>query len=279
MADPAFAKLVADAVATKLAGSMAPTETKTSDAMFDAFLSRFDHMLDVDRREQKPGYVKPLTPEEVGRPPRRSGRDEAPVAAAGQGTQDVAELPAGRRSQPVLRPGAPAGPILYQAGQEINWRGPPAESFKPLNEEAVAIFAAYKRWVGEPVSIEELTRQAARRHARGVPYVPEYMQDTSGGEYYPGSPTRRCAMWLPSGRWGPSRPRSAAVSCLRPAGRRRPAGWPDLCGWVADGRRREATRNPDRVRGQSPTTTVARPSSRRRRNRSPVWAGQARRAP
>ena len=178
MADPAFAKLVADAVATKLAGSMAPTETKTSDAMFDAFLSRFDHMLDVTG-EQKPGYVKPLTPEEVDA--RRAGQAEMKrLLRLAKERKTWPSYLLADEANPFYGP-SPAGPILYQAGQEINWRGPPAESFKPLNEEAVAIFAAYKRWVGEPVSIEELTRQAVA-DARGVPYVPEYMQDTSGGE-------------------------------------------------------------------------------------------------
>jgi hypothetical protein len=64
------------------------------------------------------------------------------------------------------------GDMLYEAGQKVKSRLPPADNWRPANEAAARIFEAYKRWVGEVHSIEDLVAQAIVE-SHGGPKIPE----------------------------------------------------------------------------------------------------------
>ena len=173
MNNPQFDKLLEAAVSAKLkamgheAAPAAPLSG--SERAFDAFLSKFDHMLNL-QAEQQPGYKKPLSASEMDA--RAEGKRDMFALLHKCKTENLwPHYLLNDESNPFYG-NSPNGPILYLAGQEIKMRGPPSESFKPLNDVAMQIVEAYRRWVGDPVSIEELTAQAVA-DARGASQVPE----------------------------------------------------------------------------------------------------------
>lgn len=167
MAHPDFAKAIDAIVEARLRLVGAPPPSRSgSEAAFDAFLSKFDHMLEV-QAEQKPGYIKPLSADEVD--------------ARAKGKADMFGLLRRFKAESIwphyllgtdFAGPSPNGPMLYEAGSEINTRLPPGDSWTPMNDAAIQVYAAYKRWIGEVVPVDELIAQAAQA-ARGVSNVPE----------------------------------------------------------------------------------------------------------
>lgn len=169
MANPKLAAMIEAAVAKRLqdAGVSRPALPQSgSEAAFDAFLSKFDHMLEV-QAEQRPGYIKPLSADEIDS--RRKGRVDMFALLRDYKLRNVwPQYLLGDEANPFYGP-SPNGDILYDAGQEIYTRLPPAEGFKPMNDEAVAVCEAYRRWVGDPIPVEELIAQAAATARGGSP--------------------------------------------------------------------------------------------------------------
>lgn len=171
MVNPKFAQAVEAVVDARMkAAGAAPREPRTDAAAFEAFLdtfsNRFDHMIEV-QAEQRPGYIKPLSADEVDG--RRKGRVDMFALLRDYKTRNVwPHYLLGDESNPFYGP-SPNGDILYEAGQEIYTRLPPAEGFKPLNEEAVAVYEAYRRWVGDAIPIADLIAQAAADARGGAP--------------------------------------------------------------------------------------------------------------
>lgn len=169
LANPAFAALLDAAVSAKMQamGVSAPAPDKRdSDVALEAFMSRFDHMLEV-QAEQRPGYIKPLSAHEIDR--RRAGQAEMRQLLIDFKARGV--WPHYYLTESFHGP-SPNGPVLYEPGQEIKTHLPPAEGFRPLNEPAAQVYAAYKKQVGEVATIEDLIAQALV-DARGGERVPE----------------------------------------------------------------------------------------------------------
>jgi hypothetical protein len=181
MAHPAFAAAIESIVEARLkqaAPAPASTGSTGSEAAFNAFLSKFDHMLEV-QAEQRPGYIKPLSADEVDAR-ARGKRDMFALLKQfkAEGVWPHYLLLGSENEQAGAFYGpSPNGPMIYQAGQEIKTRLPPAETFQPLNEPAVRVFEAYKRWVGEVIPVDELIAQAAAA-ARGQSNAPEVEHET-----------------------------------------------------------------------------------------------------
>lgn len=151
---PDFAKVI-DALVNQRLAALQPKQAQ--EMSFDAFLKRFEHIVDA-QAEQRPGYFKPLSAEE--RDFREQGkRDMFTLLARFKAENTWPHYLLADEANPYYGPSI-NGLILYQGGQEIMMRGPPSEGFKPLNESAIEVFEAYKRWVGEPISMEALTAEA-----------------------------------------------------------------------------------------------------------------------
>lgn len=177
--DPRFAKLIEAAVSQRMAsmGHAAPAQSG-SEAAFAAFLGKFEKIVEA-RDEQRPGYMKPLSAGEIA---DRNAGQEKMFALIAECKRGSGEWPKYLIADPEGFHGpSAAGPMLYPPGQEINWRGPPSDKFQPLNAPAMAIYAAYKQWVGEVVSIEELVAAAANE-ARGGIAIPESALVRAGAE-------------------------------------------------------------------------------------------------
>lgn len=172
MSHPAFAAALEKAVSARLGAVAAPLASgASSEAAFTAFLSKFEHLVEV-RDEQRPGYQKPLTANEIDA--RRQGfkdmkrllrefkTNAQDLQARGQRLQSLDCWPhylLADEGNRFYGP-SPLGDILYEAGQEIRTFQAPSEGWSPINDAAMQVFSAYKAWVGDPVSIEELTAQA-----------------------------------------------------------------------------------------------------------------------
>lgn len=170
--NPALAQLIEGIVEQRLRQAGAPIPAPTgSEAAFNAFLSKFDHMLEV-QAEQRPGYIKPLSADEVDA--RNKGRADMLALLRQYKAEDVWPhyLIVGDGPGATFYGPSPNGPILYEAGQEIKTRLAPSELFQPLNEPAARVMQAYRRWVGEVVSVEDLIAEAAAT-ARGAPNAPQ----------------------------------------------------------------------------------------------------------
>ncbi len=177
LADPRFAAMIDTIVAQRVASmGAAPAQQGGMSPEFVAFLNRMEAALGA-RDEQRQGYAKPLTPDEIKS--RKEGNLEM-LALIDEVKRD------GVWPEYLIGDGgfhgpSPAGPILYPAGRTIHWRGPPAENFKPLNESAMKIYAAQKKWIGETVSVDQLLAQAVSL-ARGGEAIPETALVRTGAE-------------------------------------------------------------------------------------------------
>ena len=173
-----IAKLVEAAVEARLKSMGAvphvpDSPTGTAEAAFAAFLSKFEHLVET-RDEQRPGYQKPLTAAEIDG--RKKGKSDMLALLRRYKAENIwPTYLLADETNPFYGPG-PQGPIMYNAGQEIRTRLPPAESFQPLDDAAVNVFEAYKRWIGEPVSMEELTAQAVLAARGGETAAPEMIE-------------------------------------------------------------------------------------------------------
>jgi hypothetical protein len=164
LAHPDFAKIVNAAVGAKLksVGAPAAAFSGSGDGGFDLFLKRLEEVIGV-AAEQKPGYIKPLTTEQVTA--RRQGHSDMLQLMTEFKTAHV--KPVYLLNQPFYGP-SPSGPVLYEAGQEITTCLAPSEEWEPQNEPAARVFEAYRRWVGDPTTIEDLLATALI-NARGGP--------------------------------------------------------------------------------------------------------------
>lgn len=167
LAHPDFAKVINAAVEARMGALGRQTSgLPSTDRAFDAFLDKLEHVIGV-ASEQKPGYIKPWTAEEVDA--RRRGHSDM--------LQLIVEFKASKLKplyllkEPFYGP-SPSGPILYEAGREIITCLPPAENWEPQNEAAAKVYSAYRRWVGDPISVEDLLANAMM-NARGGPRVAE----------------------------------------------------------------------------------------------------------
>ena len=156
LADPRVAAAINSIVDQRLKAA-SPQAQPVQD--FGAFLAQFQHLIDA-QVEQKPGYMAPLSAAE--KDARLKGQKDMVALLATFKAQNVwPHYLLADEANPYYGP-SPNGLVLYQPGQEILMRGPPSEGFKPINEAAIQVFEAYKRWVGEPVDMDELTAEAAR---------------------------------------------------------------------------------------------------------------------
>ena len=175
LSDPRFAKLLDAAVAQRMA-SLAPVASPGgSDAAFAAFLANIEKVIGA-RDEQRPGYFKPLTAEEMES--RAHGKVEMEALIRRNKADNI--WPCYLLSDTFMGPSA-AGPILYSAGQQINWRGAPAECMAPQNDAAAEVYVAYKKWIGEAVSVKDLLAQAAAE-ARGGEVISDMAIVRTGAE-------------------------------------------------------------------------------------------------
>jgi hypothetical protein len=155
---PDFAKVVDAMVNQRLAALTPQTARSGEERAFDAFLAKFDHMLEV-QAEQRPGYIKPLSADEIDA--RRQGREDMfALLREYKGANIWPEWLLGDEANPYYGP-SPNGDILYEPGQKIASRRPPGEGWVALNEPAAKVYEAYKRWVGEVVPVDELIAAAA----------------------------------------------------------------------------------------------------------------------
>jgi len=174
---PSFAKIVDAAVAQRLAVS-APSSGSFSPE-YSALLERIERSLSA-KDEQRPGYMKPLTADEIQSRREGEARMWSEIETAKSRARAGGEWPKYLLTDTFNGPSA-AGPVLYDSGQEINWLGAPGETFQPQNEAAAIIYAAYRQWVGKPVTVDQLLAKAAAE-ARGGTAIPEQALVRTGAE-------------------------------------------------------------------------------------------------
>lgn len=171
----AVAQAVAEAlrqVSAKPAIPSAPEGANSSEWL--AFMQQMERLTE-SVNIQKPGYQKPLTPDELES--RRAGEAEffrllreVRLAIADHGKQKAVALgliPEYIVGENGFYGSTASGETLFLGGQRIYLTAPPPEDFLPMNESAAGIMRAQMQWLGEPTpSIEELVAQAMMR-ARG----------------------------------------------------------------------------------------------------------------
>jgi hypothetical protein len=173
LANPDFARMV-DAIVTSRLGAQAgaaPSPAPSSlgsSPEFREFMLRLERQFDA-MQEQKPGYIKPWTADEM--------------AARARGLADLKAILADYRARnvwPTYLLGedfygqSQNGLKIHKAGKKIRTLVFPAESFVPMDEYAARVYEAYKRWVGEVHEIGDLIA-SAMAIARGAdgPAPPE----------------------------------------------------------------------------------------------------------
>lgn len=175
----AFQDAVAEAVAKALAQrNIKPADTGQHEGPGSPEWLKFvEHMerLTESVNVQKPGYQKPLSPDELES--RREGEKEF-FALLRNVRLDIADHGKDKAVSLGLVPeyivgeqgfygSTASGEILFLPGQRIYLSAPPPEDFLPMNNSAAAIMRAQMQWLGEPTpAIEELVAQAMMR-ARG----------------------------------------------------------------------------------------------------------------
>lgn len=142
---------------------------------FAKFLSSVERMLD-GRDEQRPGFIRPLAPEEL----ESRAQGKVLMHALIRRAKDDGKWPEYLLVDTFQGP-SPAGPILYAAGQQVRWRGAPNENMVPIDETAAEIFAAYKQWIGEVVKPEEILKYAVGL-VRGGEALPQTAFVRTGSE-------------------------------------------------------------------------------------------------
>ncbi len=168
-----FQKAVADAVAAALSKIGMPQASAANGAppewaQFMDKMERLTNSLDV----QKPGYQKPLTPDELTL--RAEGYAEftrllrnAKLATLEHSAQKAVSLglvPEYVVGEQGYYGNTAQGETLFASGQRIYLTSAPPEDFLAMNDAAAAILQAQLQWLGEPTpSIEELVAQAMMR--------------------------------------------------------------------------------------------------------------------
>jgi hypothetical protein len=142
---------------------------------FDIFLERMERALGA-RDEQRPGYAKPLTADE--KQSREDGK--AKMFALIDDNKRNGEWPRYLTGGEGWQGPSPAGPKRYPAGQEVGWRGPPADDFTPLNRSAAEVYVAYKQWIGEEITIDMALSKATFDPSN--PLIPQTALVRTGAE-------------------------------------------------------------------------------------------------
>lgn len=160
LANPDFAKLV-DAVVASRMGAAQPARMAAPDGAAGIGTAEWRELMDKlgrqfdAQQEQKPGYVKPWTAQEI--------------AARARGLSDLKAILADYRARGIW-PTYLLGEDFYgtsvnglkthKAGHKIKTLVFPAESFQPCDQAAATVYEAYKRWVGEVHDISDLIATA-----------------------------------------------------------------------------------------------------------------------
>lgn len=177
LSDPRLQALVERAVQTRVAemASAQMVAPNTETAGYMALIKAVEHMLEV-QSIQIPGYIKPLTAEEMDR--REAGRVEMwRLLAYYRERANPAFEGCPYTPRYVLRDQfygpSPNGEVMYEAGQEIRCFLPPAEHFLAQNEPAAAVYAAMITWIGgeTPDIAEQVAAALAARKTAQVPLV------------------------------------------------------------------------------------------------------------
>jgi hypothetical protein len=152
LSHPQFKALLESAVSARLEQMhVQPAPAANHNPEFAAFIEKLERIVQVTQVQQ-PGYIKPLTAEEVDR--RAKGRDEM---------FGLIEYYRAKNTAPhyLLGENWYANAILFEAGTEVRTFLPPAESMRPMNEPAAKIMAAMTVWLGGPTpDIGDLLAQA-----------------------------------------------------------------------------------------------------------------------
>jgi hypothetical protein len=141
MANPEFAKLVDQAVAARLAQVAPAAASDSRSEEMKGFVASLAHLIEVQAMQQ-PGYIKPISAEELD---RRAGglvkmkallkdfeaKGCAPLYLVGEG--GFFECTNAQEFQP---------------GDQIKTYLPPSENFIPRNREAEEVYGAMLVWIG-----------------------------------------------------------------------------------------------------------------------------------
>ncbi len=161
LANPAFAKLI-DAAVTARMSQMGGHSVSPAQSDQAAFVASLAHLIEVQAMQQ-PGYIKPLSAEEVDR--RASGLVEM---------KSLLRKFENEGHPPLYLLGGDGfyectNAIEFQAGDQIRTYLPPAESFIPKNREAEEVYAAMLVWIGGPTPGIGEQVQAAMEAAHQAP--------------------------------------------------------------------------------------------------------------
>lgn len=151
LANPEFKKIFDAAVAFK-AAQTAPMAGKSD----PAFLKAIERLLEIQSMQQ-PGYIKPLSADEIER------------RADGQATMFRLLARFEQEGTPplwLLQDLWYVDDNLVEAGQKIETYRAPSESMMPLNDEALAVHNAMMQWLGTPTSSFEKQRELGYEAAR-----------------------------------------------------------------------------------------------------------------
>jgi hypothetical protein len=173
---PAFQDAVAKAVAAAMANIVPQNAAPTSSTPeWQRFMDQMERMTD-SLNVQKPGYQKPLSPEELGlraegemefwrliRRVRLDIADHGKEAAVRMGLVPMYII-----GENGFYGSTAQGETLFAPGLQIYLTVAPPEDFLPMNETAGAIMRAQMQWIGEPTpDIGELVAQAMIRAKGG----------------------------------------------------------------------------------------------------------------
>lgn len=154
-ASPAFKEAVASTVAEVLANMGAP-QASAAPSDWAEFMQSMKQLAQ-SLNDQKPGYNKPLSPEEMAE--REEGRKAffRLIEAAKDAVEEMGPKGARERGllpEYIVGPGGiyamtESGEQLFSPGQRAFLTIPPPIDFEPLNEAAEAIMLAQKQWLGQ----------------------------------------------------------------------------------------------------------------------------------
>lgn len=155
LANPALQSLIDAAVTARLAQMGAPAgQTTVSNEAFAQLAATLGRMIEVNAIQQ-PGYIKPLSADEVDR--RTAGLVEM---------QALLERYEAEGTPPEYYVGEGGffectNALEFKEGQPVAMYLPPPEDFKPINKPARKVMAAMMQWIGGPTpEIGEQLKQA-----------------------------------------------------------------------------------------------------------------------
>lgn len=169
IAHPQFAALIDAAVVARGANN---GSAAAQGADFAALTATLQRMFEV-QSQQQPGYIKPLSVEEVDR--RADGYVQMKAL--------LKKFEAERRPPLYLLTEMffeCTNAVQYEPGRQIRTYLPPAESFKPQNDEAEQVYAAMFQWIGGKTPDISEQVEEAERNAHLPPLVTGAMEPLRG---------------------------------------------------------------------------------------------------